>query len=424
MSEANALPLRKNRNFVLLSAGKVVSLLGDQIYLIALAWYILNVTHSPVAAGLLFMMGALPAVLIGPFTGVLADWFERRTILVTMDTARGVLVGVLAGLLWLQAMPLWLLFLGSFLLGTFGSVFNPASSALVPNIVAESQYARASAIDQFVWSVCSLIGFTAGGVLFSVFGIAAVFAINALSYVISGVLEACMRLERRLVRDLSLSAEHPHPLPVYLKDLAEGFRYLRGHSTILVLFGCFTVCNFILWPQALIYVPLFFNETLHASAGLLSVVIGSAFVGMMLGSVVIPNNPGRGIARRMLLCGWAFCASANVCFSLPLFPLLLRHLTVIQITAFGLAYSIVLGFGLVLINVPVSVIVQKTVEDAFRGRVWAFLGSLSGAALPLAYLGGGLLARAVPLFAIYLCGGVAFFCLLTILARLPDLSAV
>ncbi|HTP60385.1 MAG TPA: MFS transporter, partial [Spirochaetia bacterium] len=174
MSESlSALPLAKNRNFVLLYSGKVVSLLGDQIYLIALAWYILNVTHSPIAAGLLFMMGALPPVIIGPFTGVVADWLERRTILVAMDAARGVLVAVMAGLLWLHAMPPSLLFVGAFLLGTFGAVFNPASSALVPNIVTESQYARAAAMDQLVWSSCSLIGFTVGGILFSFFGIVA-----------------------------------------------------------------------------------------------------------------------------------------------------------------------------------------------------------------------------------------------------------
>jgi len=213
-------PLVRNRNFVLLYSGKVVSLLGDQIYLIALAWYILNVTHSPIAAGLLFMMGALPSMLIGPFAGVFADWFERRTILVTMDMARGVLVAVLAGLLWLKAMPLSLLFICAFLLGTFGSVFNPASSALVPNIVAESQYARVAAIDQFVWSACSLVGFTAGGILFSFFGIEAVFAINALSYFVSGVLEVCMRPERRLLNDLSSSRERRHPFNVYLTDLA------------------------------------------------------------------------------------------------------------------------------------------------------------------------------------------------------------
>jgi MFS transporter, DHA3 family, macrolide efflux protein len=419
-----ARPLLGNRNFVLLYSGKVVSLLGDQIYLIALAWYVLDVTHSPLAAGLLFMMGALPPVLVGPFTGVFADWFERRTILVAMDTARGVLVGVLAGLLWLQAVPLWLLYIGTFLLGTFGSVFNPASSALLPNIVVESQYARVAAADQFVWSVCSLIGFTAGGILFSFFGIVTVFAINALSYFLSGVLEACMRVQRRLLDSKSSSREHGHPFNAYLTDLAEGFKYLRGHSTILILFGCFTVSNFLLWPQALIYVPLFFNETLHASAGLLSVVLGSAFAGMIVGSFLIPKNPGKGIARRILLRGWSFCAIANTCFSIVLFPLLLRHLTVNQVAVFGLAYSVVLGFGLVFINVPVSVIVQKAVKDEFRGRVWAFLGSLSGAALPLAYLCGGLLARLVPLYVIYLCGGIAFFGLLAILARLSDLPKV
>ena len=425
MSEGIAAPqLAKNRNFVLLYSGKVVSLLGDQIYLIALAWYILNVTHSPVASGVLFMMGALPPVLIGPFTGVLADWFERRTILVAMDIVRGVLVAVLAALLWLHAMPLWLLFVGAFVLGTFGSIFNPAASALVPNIVAVSQYARVAAIDQFVWSACSLVGFTAGGILFGFFGIIAVFAINAISYFVSGILEACMRLEKRLLKGLSPGSEHQRGFHAYVTDLSQGFSYLRGRSTILILFGCFTVSNFILWPQGLIYVPLFFNETLHASASLLSVVIGSTFLAMIVGSFLIPDNPGKGITRRILLRGWSFCTVGSVCFCIPLFPPILQHLSTNQVAVFGLAYSIVLGFGLVFTNVPVSVIVQKTVDDAFRGRVWAFLGCLSGAALPLAYLCGGLLARLVPLYMIYLCGGIAFFCLLMILARLSDLRDV
>jgi MFS family permease len=212
-------PLLKNRNFVLLYSGKLVSLLGDQIYLIALSWYILSATHSPIAAGLLFMMGALPSVLIGPFTGVLADWFERRTIL-------------------------------------------------------------------------------------------------------------------------------------------------------------------------------------------------------------IPKDQSKGSARKTLLRGWLAAAIANTCFAVPVFPPLLHYLTVNQISAYAFVFSIFLGFGLVSINIPVSVIVQRRVEDRFRGRVWAFLGSLSGAAMPLAYLTGGLLARVIPLFVIYLCGGLAFFCLLLILTRLTDLREV
>ncbi len=167
--------LFRNRNFVLLYSGKLISLLGDQIYLIALSWFVLSITHSPLAAGFLLMSGVLPFVLIGPFAGVLADRFERRSILVAMDGVRGALVTAMALLLWLRLMPIWLLFVGSFLLGSFGAVFNPASSAILPNVVPESQFTKVSAIDQFVWSGCSLFGITAGGILFSLFGIVVVF---------------------------------------------------------------------------------------------------------------------------------------------------------------------------------------------------------------------------------------------------------
>ena len=410
-----------NRDFVLLFSGKLVSLLGDQIYLIALSWYVLSATHSPVAAGTLLMSGALPFVLIGPFTGVLADRFDRRAILVAMDAARGILLAAAAAALAFQVIPIWLLFVCSFLLGTLGAVFNPASSAILPNIVSEKQLARASAIDQFLWSGCTLVGMMAGGILFTLFGIVAVFLINAGSYIVSGVLELCMRLPPLPAGDRDLRAGHRHPLRDYLTQLAEGFRYLLGHRTVLVLFSCFAVSNFILWPQGLIYMPYFFNETLHARAGELSVVIGSAFIGMMLGSIVIPKLQKHGALRKTLLFGWIAAGGANICFALPVLPMILPFLTVRQVSAYLFFFSVILGLGLVSINIPVTVIVQRTLDDEFRGRVWAFLGSLTSAMMPLAYVTGGFLARLVPLYVIFLVGGLAIISVPIVLSRLPDL---
>jgi DHA3 family macrolide efflux protein-like MFS transporter len=314
--------------------------------------------------------------------------------------------------------------MGSFLLGTFGAVFNPASSAILPNIVPESQFTRVSAIDQFVWSGCSLFGMMAGGILFNLFGIVAVFLINAGSYVLSGLLELCMRLPRRRPDRGVLPAVHRRVVRAYLADLGEGFRYLRQHRTILILFSCFAVSNFILWPQALIYMPYFFRETLHATAGDLSIVIGSAFIGMILGSFLVPRfQKGRAL-RWILLFGWLAAGIANLCFALPVFPRIAAALTVRQITAYLFFFSIILGLGITSMNIPVTVIVQKRVEDQFRGRVWAFLGSLNSAIMPLAYLCGGFLARSVPLYAIFITGGLVIVAVSILLSRVQDLRKV
>ena len=424
LTARSELSLFRNRSFVLLFSGKVISLLGDQIYLIALSWFVLSATHSPLAAGLLLMSGVLPFILTGPFAGVLADWFERRSILVAMDGARGALVAAMALFLWLQLIPVWILFIGSFLLGTFGAVFNPASSAILPNIVPESQFARVSAIDQFVWSGCSLFGIVAGGILFNLFGIIVVFLINAGSYLISGILELCMWLPRRRPDRSSLPTEHQRRMHSYLADLGEGFRYLRRHRTILILFGCFAVSNFILWPQALIYMPYFYRETLHATAGDLSIVIGSAFIGMILGSVLIPRFQKDRALRAILLFGWLAAGIANICFAFPVFPRIVPLLTIRQITAYFFFISIILGLGIVSMNIPVTVFVQKRLDDQFRGRVWAFLGSLNSAIMPLAYLSGGFLAKSVPLYAIFITGGIIIMAVFMLLSRLQDLRKV
>jgi len=72
--------------------------------------------------------------------------------------------------------------------------------------------------------------------------------------------------------------------------------------------------------------------------------------------------------------------------------------------------------------VPVTVIVQKMLEDRFRGRVWAFLGSLTSAMMPLAYLTGGFLARVTRLYVIFLVGGVIIISVLIVLSRLKELQ--
>ena len=167
--------------------------------------------------------------------------------------------------------------------------------------------------------------------------------------------------------------------------------------------------------------PYFYNEILHARAGELSVVIGSAFIGMMLGSILIPKLQKEGALRKTLLFGWCAAGGANLCFALPVLPMVLPLLTVHQVSAFLLFFSIILGLGLVSINIPVTVIVQKTLDDEFRGRVWAVLGSLNGAMMPLAYVTGGLLARLVPLYVIFLVGGTVIISVPLFLSRLPDL---
>ncbi len=225
-----------------------------------------------------------------------------------------------------------------------------------------------------------------------------------------------MLLPRRRSDRSSLLARQQGLLPTYLADLGEGFRYLRRHRTILILFGCIAISNFILWPQGLIYVPYFYKEVLHATAGELSIVIGSGFLGMLLGSVLIPRIQKDRALRTILLFGWLATGVANICLALPLFPAIVPLFTVHQITVYLFVVSIFFGFGIVAMNIPVTVIVQKRVDDQFRGRVWAFLGSLDSAIMPLAYLSGGFLATSVPLYVIIITGGVVIISVSVILS--------
>ena len=187
----------RNRNFMFLFSGKIVSLLGDQVYAFALSWYILSVTKSGFKMSVFLFTNALAVALVSPFGGVIADRLSRKAILVRMDVVRCLVVLVAAFLLYRHELRIWMLYLSAIALGSCGAIFNPAAGAIIPNVVDDDQLAEASSMNQFSWSFCAFVGMAAGGFLDNSIGLFAIFMLNAASFLISAPLESLVDLRRR-----------------------------------------------------------------------------------------------------------------------------------------------------------------------------------------------------------------------------------
>jgi len=137
----------ENNNFMLLFSGKIISQLGDQIYAFSLSWYILDITKSSIAMSMFLVINCLIGAVISPFGGIIADRFARKKILVWMDVIRGIILTITALLLYLQMMQLWMLYISTIILAFCGSIFSPAVSAIIPNVVEENQLLQASSMD-------------------------------------------------------------------------------------------------------------------------------------------------------------------------------------------------------------------------------------------------------------------------------------
>jgi MFS family permease len=225
-----------NHNFLLLFSGKVISILGDQIYAFSLSWYILEKTKSSIAQSILLVIGYLIAAVVSPLGGILADRFERKKILVGMDIVRGGIVLIAALLMYLQMMEIWMIYVSVIIEAFCGAIFSPTASAVIPNVVEENQLTQATSMDYFVGSFCTIVGMVISGFLYTLIGVAAIFLLNAISFFISGFLEGRLKIPSVKQTDsVKQNSSIYQELRQAIKSLYEGYQYVKTNKLLYKL---------------------------------------------------------------------------------------------------------------------------------------------------------------------------------------------
>jgi MFS family permease len=182
----------RNRNFRLLWGGEAISLLGDQFYLIALPWLVLQLTGEALAVGAVLALAGVPRALFMLVGGALTDRFSPRRVMLASNLLRMVLVTLLSGLVIGDLIQLWMLYLLALAFGVIDAFFFPAQSAIVPRLVGREQLQTANAIIQGTMQVSLFAGPVLAGTLIAVLGngqsgqdvsgIGLAFAIDALTF--------------------------------------------------------------------------------------------------------------------------------------------------------------------------------------------------------------------------------------------------
>src|SRR6266542_44052 len=160
--------LRGNRSFRLLWLGQVVSQMGDWFDTIAVYTIALRLTGSGRSVALIMVARFLPSVVMGPLSGVVADRFSRRSIMITSDILRA--LGVLGFLLVRRPDQMWLVYVITVLQLGFSSFFEPAKTAAIPSIVSDRELLPANTIASFTWSAMLTLGAAIGGIDAGCFG--------------------------------------------------------------------------------------------------------------------------------------------------------------------------------------------------------------------------------------------------------------
>ena len=159
-----------------------VSLLGDQFYLVALPWVVLQITGSAVAMGTILMTAAIPRAVLMLMGGALTDRLSPRRILLGTATARTVFVGAVGALLWFDVLQIWQLYVLGFAFGVADAFSMPAASAFMPSLVARDQLVRANSVSQTTAQLTTIVGPAPAGLVIKSLGAAWAFILDAVSF--------------------------------------------------------------------------------------------------------------------------------------------------------------------------------------------------------------------------------------------------
>src|SRR5919202_895493 len=178
---ASVRPLLRNRDFMLLQAGQLLSAGGTQVASIAYPLLVLSLTGSPAKAGLVAFARLLPNALFGLLGGVAADRFDRRRVMIAADLVRALAVGGVVAAILLDRLAFWQLPPAAFVEGTGNAFFGPAAAGALRSVVPPAALPAAAGLQQARTATVALLGPPVGGALFGI-ARAAPFVADAASY--------------------------------------------------------------------------------------------------------------------------------------------------------------------------------------------------------------------------------------------------
>lgn len=344
--------------------GSLISDSGTWMQMMAQSWVMSALTNKAIMLGLVNFAAGLPALVLAPMAGSLADRFDKRKILVATQIVQ-IIFAVSLGLLILTGrVQIWHIIFFALLLGIAFSYEMPAISALVPELVKHDEIAPAIALDRSVFHGSRLIGPSLAGFFVAWWGAASAFFTNALSFV--ALIVALISLPKRPIG----TAEEEEQRRSGIK---EGFRYVLSNRIILALIALIACNTIFVFPAISVMLPLYVRNVLHLGAESMGGLMAVSGSGAFLGSIGL-----LGVARGNRL---KFMSGNVVAIALGVFLMARSSSFLLTACAMGMiAIALSMNFGLS------NTIVQEHAPAHLRGRVSAVFGMSFFGLMPIAGL--------------------------------------
>ena len=360
----------RNKNFIIIVIGQIISLFGNAIQRFSMSLYLLHFTGSTAAFANILAISTIPYILFAPLAGKLSDSINRKKIMVYLDLFCSILISGYAIILFRGQDHEIIVTIVMFILSIFYTLYGPAVVSSIPQIVDEENLTSANGIINQVGSIVNFVGPILGGVLYGLVGIKAVVVINAVSFLVSAIMELFLEIP-----DVVTTEDKTEDKLISLQfvkksflDMKDSFIYLKNEKKVVLgIIASYGFCNIFIVPILSIIAPYFINILLGLPSQIYGIVEGICVLGLILGGFWISVKPKMFSMKKLHYTYY------------PMFiaVVLMSILGFIKMNNYAMAVFFALcGMGIMLSlslsNVLTLTFIQKSVPSNILGRVSAF----------------------------------------------------
>lgn len=369
----------KNKNFIIIVIGQIISLFGNAIQRFSMSLYLLEFTGSTATFANILAISTIPYILFAPIAGRLSDNINRKKIMVYLDLFCSILIGVYAFILLRGNDSALIVGTVMFMLSVCATLYGPAVTSSIPQIVEEDKLTSANGVINQVGSIVNFVGPILAGILYGLLGIKVIVIINAVSFLVSAIMELFLDIPD-VVKDnsdneneIAVDGNNEKILSMdFVKrsfvDMKESFVYLKNQKKIVLgIIASYALCNIFLVPILSIVAPYFINVFLGLPSEIFGIVEAICVLGMILGGFWISVKPNMFSMKKVHYTYFPMIAGVIVMSTLGFIKL--NNYALAGIFALG---GLAIMLSLSLSNVLTLTFIQRQVPGEMLGRVSAF----------------------------------------------------
>jgi MFS family permease len=363
--------------FLIIWGGELLSALGSGLTAFTLGVHAFRQTGLATGATLVVLFTFLPAFVLRPVGGVLADRMDRRLLMIIGNLGSALGIGFIVVMFWMNNQDLWVIYSGVAMSSVFFAFQNPAYKASVSDFLPKELYAKASGMMQISNSAQFLLSPLIAGFLMSLVDIRFILVIDILTFVTAGV---AVLLVRRAASGEEATHANKKEAAHFFRELAEGFHAVTGNRGVFILVLITSLVLFYVGLLQSLFGPMVLSFANEKTAG----AIQSMCALGMLGSAVFIGGFGAGRRQVMTL-------SFSLAFSGIFFAFIGLKADMAHVVIPGFLFFFTLPF----INSSIEVLIRGNIGNEKQGRAWSLISVFTYSGAIIAYSIAGFLADKV-----------------------------